>query len=72
MELNGWTSPQMLGSYGASARSPEPAAATTASWTAVRDRHATCCECPAARRSSNAGTGKSGTVALGGNLIMRP
>lgn len=33
MELNGWSSPQMLRRHGASARSAEPAAATTASWT---------------------------------------
>ena len=32
MELNGWTSPQMLLRYGASAAAREPAAATTASW----------------------------------------
>jgi hypothetical protein len=31
MELNGWTSPQMLRRYGASAPAPAPAAPTTAS-----------------------------------------
>ena len=33
MELNGWTSPQMLTRYGASARGARARAATTASWT---------------------------------------
>jgi hypothetical protein len=32
MELNGWSSPQMLRRYGASVAALEPAAATTASW----------------------------------------
>ena len=37
MELNGWTSPQMLRRYGASARSAGPAGPTTASWPTCPD-----------------------------------
>ncbi len=37
MELNGWTSPQMLTRYGASARGARAAAPTTASWTTAPD-----------------------------------
>ena len=37
MELNGWTSPQMLRRYGAAARSARARAATTASWTTHLD-----------------------------------
>ena len=44
MELNGWSSPQMLRRYGASARSAGPAAPTTASWpTAPNDVLVTRC-----------------------------
>ena len=44
MELNGWSSPQMLLRYGASAAAPAPAVATTASWT-----------CPEAQAVTRAG-----------------
>ncbi len=37
MELNGWTSPQMLTRYGAAPAAPAPAAPTTASWRTGRD-----------------------------------
>ena len=37
MELNGWTSPQMLRRYGPAPAAHEPAAATTASWTPSPD-----------------------------------
>ena len=40
MELNGWTSPQMLRRDGASPAAHEPAAATTASWTPPPDTRA--------------------------------
>jgi integrase/recombinase XerD len=34
MELNGWSSPQMLRRYGAAPAAPAPAAPTTGSWKA--------------------------------------
>jgi hypothetical protein len=37
MELNGWTSPQMLARTGPAPAPPAPAAATTASWRLCRD-----------------------------------
>ena len=37
MELNGWTSPQMLRRYGPAPAEPGPAAPTTASWTTAHD-----------------------------------
>jgi hypothetical protein len=60
MELNGWTSPQMLRRYGASARGTEPAAATTASWTPPPDTRAASPQTPAQRPRKPRGTSPYG------------
>ena len=66
MELNGWTSPQMLTRTAPAPAAPAPAAATTASWTTAPDPATTHPATP------HAGTGPQRGLEAGNAVMVRP